>query len=168
MGIFRIEEDVFWSLAPHDVSMMLALFKEEPREIKLDGQSFITPGVKDEARLNMTFPSGGRAHIFVSWLHPFKEQRLVVVGERAMAVFEDTEADWNKKLAIYPHQVDMSSSEPVPIIAKPNYVSVPKIEPLKNECEEFLRAICKQTIPYTNAKEALKVLQVMEEVSRFT
>ena len=165
MGKFRLEEDAFWSLAPHDLSMILSLFGEEPDTIKRTGLDVITPGIEDECRLDMTFPSGGHAHIFVSWLHPFKEQRLVVVGDKAMAVFEDTQPDWDKKLAIYYHKVDMTGPVPKPVKAEPEYIIVDKGEPLKNECSHFLECVATGKTPYTDAKEALRVLRALETPS---
>ncbi len=163
MGKFRVEEDAFWSLAPHDVSMLLALFDEAPVQVRGGGLDFITPGVADESRLDMVFPSGGRAHVFASWLHPFKEQRLVVIGETAMAVFDDT-APWEEKLAIYNHSVDVSGAVPVPVKADVEYVDVPKGEPLKSECQHFLDCIVNDDIPFTDAEEGLRVLKVLESI----
>ncbi len=165
MGKFRLEEDAFWSLAPHDVSMILSLFGEEPDTIRRLGISAVTPGIEDESRLDMTFPSGGAAHIFVSWLHPFKEQRLVVVGDKAMAVFEDSQPEWDKKLVIYNHKVDMSGPVPEPVKADPEYIPVDKGEPLKDECRHFLECVAAKTTPYTDAEEALRVLRVLETPS---
>ena len=162
MGKFRIEEDAFWSLAPHDVSMLLALFDETPTEVRGGGLDFITPGIADESRIDMVFPSGGRAHVFTSWLHPFKEQRLVVVGDKAMAVFEDSQLDWGKKLVIYKHSVDMSAPVPAPVKAEPEYINVPHGEPLKSECQHFLDCVAKGEQPFTDAEEALRVLRVLE------
>lgn len=162
MGKFRLEEDAFWSLAPHDVSMLLALFDEAPIEVRGGGLDFITPGVADESRIDMVFPSGGRAHVFASWLHPFKEQRLVVVGEKAMAVFEDSQPDWDKKLVLYKHSIDMSGRVPAPVKAEAEYIQVPHGEPLKSECQHFLDCIAEGTTPFTDAEEALRVLRVLE------
>ncbi len=162
MGKFRLEEDAFWSLAPHDVSMILALFNEEPSEVRGGGLDFITPGIADESRLDMVFPSGGRAHVFTSWLHPFKEQRLVVVGNKAMMVFEDSQPDWGKKLACYRHKVDLSGRVPEPVKADLEYIAVPKGEPLKSECQHFLDCIISGDTPFTDVEEALRVLRVLE------
>ena len=162
MGKFRLEEDAFWSLAPHDVSMLLALFEEAPSEVRGGGLDFITPGIADESRIDMVFPSGGRAHVFASWLHPFKEQRLVVVGDKAMAVFEDSQPDWGKKLVIYRHSVDMSAPVPAPVKAEAEYINVPHGEPLKSECQHFLDCVAKGEQPFTDAEEGLCVLRVLE------
>lgn len=159
-GKFRVEEDAFWSLAPHDVSMLLALFDEAPSHVRQSGLDFVTDGIADETRLDMVFPSGGRAHVFASWLHPFKEQRLVVVGEEAMAVFDDVKP-WDEKLAVYRHVIDTSGRVPVPHKADVDYVAVPQGEPLKSECKHFLDCMANGTAPFTDGEEALRVLRVM-------
>jgi len=161
MGKFRIEEDALWSLAAHDVSMLLALFDSAPIQVRLSGADFITPGVADEARLDMAFPSGGRAHVFVSWLHPFKEQRLVVVGEDGMMVFDDTKP-WEEKLALYAHCIDQTNSVPTVIKSEPEYIAAPPGEPLKLECEHFLDCIRGNRKPITDGEEALRVLRVLD------
>lgn len=164
MGKFRLEEDAFWSLAPHDVSMVLSLFQEEPTEVRGGGLAYITPGVADESRVDLVFSGGRRAHVFASWLHPFKEQRLVVVGNKAMAVFEDSQPEWDKKLALYRHEIDMSGPVPAPVKADAEYIEVAVGEPLKNECAHFLDAVKDDTQPFTDADEALRVLRVLETV----
>ena len=161
MGKFRLEEDAFWSLAPHDVSMILSLFDAEPVEARGAGLDFVTPGVCDEARLDLVFEGGRRAHVFASWLHPFKEQRLVVVGDRAMAVFDDTRP-WEEKLALYRHGIDVSGPAPAPVKADAEFVEVPHGEPLKNECRHFLDCIAEGRAPLTDAGEALRVLRVLQ------
>jgi len=159
-GKFRVEEDAFWSLAPHDISMLLAIFDESPSEVRQSGLDYVTPGVADEARLDLAFPSGGRAHVFASWLHPFKEQRLVVVGETAMIVFDDVRP-WPEKLALYRHKIDTSAEVPLPIKADVEFVDVPTGEPLKAECLHYLNCIASNSTPRTDGKEALEVLRVM-------
>ena len=163
-GKFRVEEDAFWSLAPHDVSMLLALFGEAPSDVRLSGLDFVTDGIADEARLDMVFPGGGRAHVFASWLHPFKEQRLVVVGSDAMAVFDDVKP-WDEKLAVYRHVIDTSGAVPVPHKAEPEFIVVPQGEPLKSECQHFLDCIREGKTPLTDAEEALRVLRVLDAQS---
>ena len=101
MGKFRLEENVLWSFAPHDVSMLLALFGAAPQRVRATGRAFVTPGIHDEVQVELEFPGGGHGHVFASWLHPFKEHRLVVVGESASAVLDDTKP-WDQKLVVYP------------------------------------------------------------------
>src|SRR5690606_34393019 len=106
LGKLRSEENVLWSFAPHDISMILGLVGEEPDEVTAQGTVSFTPGVADLTGVQMRFPGGTRAHILASWMHPFKEQRLVVIGDNAMAVFEDSQPVWGDKLLIYRHSFD--------------------------------------------------------------
>ncbi len=160
LGKFRVEENALWSFAPHDVSMLLALFGEEPVSVKGAGGAYVTPGVEDEYRLDMTFADGRRAHVFASWLHPFKEHRLVVVGKKAMAVFEDSLAGADK-LRLYRHNVETSGRTPEPKKAEAEPIPYPSSEPLKNECEHFLACCAGKNPPRTDANEAIAVLRVL-------
>jgi len=110
---------------------------------------------------HLSFPSGLQAHVFVSWLHPFKEQRLVVVGDRKMAVFDDTEP-WEDKLRLYAHRIDWSNHQPVPCKAEAERVEVPRGEPLKRECHHFLACVANGRRPVTDGEEGLAVLQVLK------
>lgn len=160
LGKFRVEENVLWSFAPHDVSMLLALFGEEPTKVTTTGGAFVTAGIEDECRMNMEFPSGGRAHVFASWLHPFKEQKLVVVGDKAMAVFEDS-ATGQDKLRLYRHTIDATGYAPVPTKADAEFVEFENGEPLKRECQHFLDACEGKIAVRTDGKEAIAVLKVL-------
>ena len=162
LGKFRTEENALWSFAPHDVSMLLALFGAEPDTVEGRGGSFVTNGIEDECRLDMTFPQGGRGHVFASWLHPFKEHRLVVVGSHAMAVFEDSEPAPEQKLRLYRHSIDVSG--PVPVPSKAEAEPIPydvEAEPLRSECAHFLSACAGEHAALTDAEEALAVLDVL-------
>jgi predicted dehydrogenase len=162
LGKFRTEENVWWSFAPHDVSMVLALAGETPTVTAAQAAVVVTPGVADWATCHMAFPSGLRAHVAVSWLHPFKEQRLVVVGDAATAVFEDSAPDWTKRLALYHHGIDRSGPAPVPVKAEAEYIVVPRGEPLRDECAHFLACIADGVTPRTDGVEALMTLRVLD------
>ncbi|MEZ5411897.1 MAG: aminotransferase class I/II-fold pyridoxal phosphate-dependent enzyme [Acidimicrobiales bacterium] len=140
LGKVRREEDSLWSFAPHDISMILALVGEEPSKVTATGHSFLRADVADTTTTSLEFPSGVAGHIFVSWLHPFKEQRLVVVGDSAMAVFDDSE-EWDEKLALYHHDISWKLGSPVPTRAEATFRAVPRSEPLRNECQHFLDAV---------------------------
>jgi predicted dehydrogenase len=161
LGRFRVEENALWSFAPHDISMLLALFGgESPLTVTMTGGSYLTEGIEDEVRLDMQFSDGRHAHVFSSWLHPFKEQRLVVIGTEAMAVFED-HLQGAQKLRLYNTNVDTSG--PVPVGHKGEEEPIPydSSEPLKNECQHFLDAILGKCAVRTDADEALRVLKVL-------
>lgn len=166
LGKFRLEENVLWSFAPHDVSMLLALFGEAPVAVSGTGGAFVTPGVEDEFRLDMRFACGGRAHVFASWLHPFKEHRLIVAGEAGMVVFDDS-ADGPAKLRLYRHVIESGSGAPVPVKADWEAISYGSGEPLRAQCEHFLSACAGLHPPLTDGQEALQVLNVLIEAGRY-
>ena len=121
--------------------------------------------IADVTTTHLAFASGINAHVFVSWLNPFKEQKLVVVGERGMAVFDDTQA-WADKLLLYPHEVAWEGDVPTPRKAEPERLEVPQGEPLKNECGHFLHSIAEGTPPSTDGHEGLRVLRVLDAAQR--
>ena len=163
MGLIRTEENILWSFAPHDISVMLHLLGEEPVSAEAEGQSYLTPGVVDVTLSRLRFSSGVTGHIFVSWLHPSKEQKLVVVGDEQMAVFDDT-AD--KKLLLYPHKVDWASRAPRAVKAEAVAVELEKAEPLKAECQHFLQCVADRSEPRSSGKEGLRVLRVLGDCQR--
>ena len=165
LGKFRVEEDVFWSFAPHDVSMILALADSPVETVAAHGSAFVTAGVTDVAMCQLGFASGLRAHVFTSWSHPFKEQRLVAIGEEGMAVFEDSHPEWGRKLAIYRHRIDRGGPVPIPTAVAPEYPTIAPGEPLKDECREFIASIAEGRQPRTDAAEGLAVLEVLERAS---
>ena len=160
LGKLRREENVLWSFAPHDISVILGLLGEMPESIQAQGGNYLHRKIADSTVSLLNFASGVRAHIFVSWLHPFKEQKLVVVGDRKMAVFDDT-APWPKKLALYPHSVEWSGNVPMAHKAEVEYVALEESEPLRAECQAFIEAIASRKPPYTDGREGLNVLKVL-------
>jgi len=159
MGLIRTEENILWSFAPHDISVMLHLLGEEPVAVQAEGQSYLTPGVVDVTLSTLKFRSGVTGHIFVSWLHPSKEQRFVIVGSEKMAVFDDTA---EHKLLLYPHRVDWAGRAPKAVKAEPIVVELDKGEPLKQECRHFLDCLATRRRPLSDAREGLRVLRVLD------
>lgn len=158
MGKIRTEENILWSFAPHDISVVLSLLDEDPVSVTCDGGEYLNRGVADVTLSQLTFSSGVRAHIFVSWLHPFKEQRLVVVGSEKMAVFDDTAAN---KLVLYSHRVEWKERVPSAVKAEGEAVELEKTEPLNSECRHFLECVEQRATPKTDAREGLRVLRVL-------
>lgn len=165
LGRFRREENILWSFAPHDLSMLLALVGEAPDSVSAVGSTFLSDNVPDVTTTHLAFASGPRAHVFVSWLHPFKEQRLVVVGASAMAVFDDT-APWESKLVVFEHGVSWDGLTPVPVRGEPTPIPLETAEPLRLECEHFVECIATGQTPRTDGHEGLRVLQVLDAAER--
>lgn len=165
-GRVRTEENALWSFAPHDIAMLLRIAGEDPREVACTGSSYLNPEVADTTVMQLGFRGNVRAHIYVSWLHPFKEHRFVVIGDKQMAVFDDT-ASWGEKLALYPHEVDWVDGK-VPVAHRAEATSVPveEGEPLRLECEAFLEAIETGTPPVTDGESGLSVLKVLDAGER--
>ena len=160
MGLLRREENVLWSFAPHDISVVLGLVGDTPESVRTQGGNFLHQNIADTTVTLLNFSSGVRAHIFVSWLHPFKEQKLVVVGDKQMAVFDDT-VSWQEKLQLYPHTVDWKQNIPVANKAEKHLVEVVQDEPLRAECAHFLECIATRRTPRTDGREGLSVLTVL-------
>jgi UDP-2-acetamido-3-amino-2,3-dideoxy-glucuronate N-acetyltransferase len=160
LGRIRREENILWSFAPHDISVMLGLVGEEPEQVQAHGGYYLHQQVADVTVTCLTFPSGVSGHVFVSWLHPYKEQRLVVVGDRKMAVFNDLELQ--DKLLLYPHTIEWRGNMPVPNQKDAERVPVESVEPLRAECAHFLECVRTRTTPRTDGQEALRVLRVLQ------
>jgi predicted dehydrogenase len=159
-GKIRTEENALWSFAPHDIEVILRLVGEDPIEVTCGGGSYITPNLADVTVSCLHFPSGVRAHIFVSWLNPFKEQKLVVVGDKKMAVFNDTAKE--DKLVLHNQRVDLHNRQPILMNSGCESVELPAEEPLRNECEHFLDCIRTRRRPLTDADNGVRVLRVLE------
>lgn len=163
LGKIRREENALWSFAPHDISVILSLAGNKlPEQIQCTGGAYISEGVADTTLTTMAFTGGLRAHVYVSWLNPFKEQKLTVVGSHGMAVFDDTRI-WGEKLGIYRNYLKRDADQNhVPTKASVEYAVVPESEPLRAECEHFLVCCRLRTQPRTDGAEGLRVLQVLK------
>jgi UDP-2-acetamido-3-amino-2,3-dideoxy-glucuronate N-acetyltransferase len=159
-GKIRREENTLWSFAPHDISMILSICNEIPSTVSAIGHNYLHNKIADVTTTHITFPSGINSHIFVSWLHPFKEQKLVIVATEKMAVFEDTQP-WERKLALYSHHIKWDHGLPIPDKGEPEYIPVTISEPLLAECGHFLECIEKRSTPVTDGKEGYRVLEVL-------
>ncbi len=165
LGKIRREESSLWSFAPHDISMILSLTSEMPDDVVAHGGSYLHSTIADVTMTHLSFPGGVRGHIFVSWLHPFKEQKLVIVADDRMAVFEDTQP-WERKIALYPHSIKWQMGMPIPERAEAVYVPVPPQEPLTAECRHFLECIDSRKAPLTDGQEGYRVLEVLDRAQR--
>jgi len=164
LGRLRTEENILWSFAPHDISVILRILGETPLCATAQGGSYLNPPIVDTTLSTLEFRSGVKAHIFVSWLHPFKEQRLCIIGTERMAVFDDLELD--RKLVIYAHRVNWLDRKPVAERDGGQVIPIPKEEPLRKECEHFLECVRTMTKPRTSAESALRVLEVLDACGR--
>jgi UDP-2-acetamido-3-amino-2,3-dideoxy-glucuronate N-acetyltransferase len=164
IGKLRTEENILWSFAPHDISVILELTGEEPIKVTAYGGDYISPGLADVTMTALEFKNGVKGHIFVSWLHPYKEQKLIVVGSKAMAVFDDVSKE---KLFIYPHTIEWKEGK-IPVAQKADYKVVPveEGEPLKMELEHFIDCVATRKKPRTDGEEGLRVLKILERAQK--
>ncbi len=163
MGKIRTEENILWSFAPHDISVIISLLEKVPETVMASGGTYLQPDVADVTLTAFEFPGEIRGHIFVSWLHPFKEQKLVVVGDQKMAVFDDRSSE---KLKLYPHSVLWRRQIPEARKADPEVVPVSDEEPLRLECQHFLDCVEQGHTPKTDGEEGLRVLKVLDACQR--
>lgn len=160
-GKLRSEEDVIWSFAPHDVSVILAMMGEMPRRVWAEGKAVLSENVVDIAGISLEFASGATARVQVSWISPYKEQKMTVVGSKATAVFDDR-ANWQDKLLVFDHQIIYREGRPWSVKAQAERFDIPECEPLREECAHFLDAIRFGTQPRTDSAEAVRVLLVLD------
>ncbi len=165
IGKLRVEENILWSFAPHDISTILMLVEDEPIKIGCFAGDYLNEKNYDVTITTLEFKNRIKAHIFVSWLHPFKEQKLIVVGSKAMAVFDDLTKE---KLFIYPHKIEWKSGK-IPVAHKAKYhcVKVENKEPLKEEMKHFIECVLKRKAPKTDGEEGLRVLKVLEDAEKY-
>lgn len=162
IGKLRTEENVLWSFAPHDISLILMLMDgEEPLKVSALGGAYLNPNVFDTTLTTLEFANGIKGHVFVSWLHPFKEQKLVVVGSDKMAVFDDISEE---KLFIYPHKITWEKGK-IPIAHKADYtvLDFEQKQPLAEELRHFIDCIETRKTPRTDGREGLRVLRILEK-----
>jgi predicted dehydrogenase len=162
LGKVRREENILWSFAPHDVAVILRLVGSLPFEVVTCGGAYLQPNIADVTVTNLLFDNGVRAHIHVSWLHPFKEQRLVVIGSHKMASFDDV----NKRLVLYDQRVEWQEEQPIPIRHEGTAVEYSDQEPLRLECQAFLESIATRRQPLTDGASGLRVLRVLQAAQR--
>lgn len=169
LGQVRRHENAMWSLAPHDISVILYLLGEEPLSVAAQGLTYLQPGVPDTVFATLRFASGRAAHVHVSWLDPHKVRRITVVGSRKMAVFDDIEA--TEKLRIYDKGVNPPAYDSYGDALSLRFgdIYIPRVdmrEPLRLECQHFIDCIVQGTTPLSDGRNGLQVLRVLEAGQR--
>ncbi len=165
LGQIRKDENALWSLGVHDLSVILHLLEEEPNEAWARGESFLTDGVEDVVFCYLRFPSGKVAHMHLSWLDPHKMRRITVVGRDKMAVFDDMELD--RKLTIYDKGPVERAETYGEWMTRTGDIYSPKIpndEPLRLECEHFLRLVAGEGDPLVAARDGVAVVRTLEQL----
>jgi predicted dehydrogenase len=165
LGKLRADENALWSLGAHDVSVVLHLAGEEPSEIVAHGESYVRPGVEDVVFCFLRFPSGLSAHLHLSWLDPHKERRFTIVGSRRMATFDDMALEG--KVTVYDKGFDEDVHGYGEYITRSGDIfspRIPSVEPLRLECEHFVKSLVDGTPPRSDGASGLRVVRVLEQL----
>ena len=163
LGAIRSEENILWSFAPHDISVIQFLVNEEPSFITANGATFVQKGIEDTTLTYLEYPGGVKAHIFVSWLHPFKEQRLVIIGSSGMFVFEDTLQEG--KLKFYKKGFSKSEEGIEKFDNDYEIINHDLKMPLTEEHIHFYDCILNDKTPRTDGRHALEVLKILQRAT---
>ena len=164
LGQVRTEENVFWSLAPHDISIFQYLTDSYPKSIVANGSTFLQEGIYDSTITQLKYTDGIEGHIFVSWLHPFKEHRLVVIGSDAMITFEDSTD--GKPLILYSKKFEMTRGIPEKIDGPVKLIDYEQKMPLTEELRFFINHLNRKKPIISNGRHALDVTKILVEASK--
>jgi UDP-2-acetamido-3-amino-2,3-dideoxy-glucuronate N-acetyltransferase len=164
LGKVRQEENILWSFAPHDISVILLLMGAMPEWASTAGQHYLQHEIADVTMTCLSFPGKARAHVFVSWLHPYKEQKLVVIGSRKMAVFDDVVKDG--KLKIFDKGIEWKNGQPIIRQTAESTLFFPEMEPLREELGHFVDCVRTRKAPRTDGENGLRVLKVLDACQR--
>ena len=163
LGKVRTEENVFWSLAPHDIAIFQYLTDSIPKKINATGSTFLQKGIPDSTLTKLEYKNGIKGHIFVSWLHPFKEHRLVVIGSEAMISFEDSLKD--KPLKLYSKKIDLRSGIPEKIDGPVKMIPFENKMPLDIELEYFINHLSNVKPKISNVEHGYEVVKTLVDAS---
>ena len=164
LGQVRTKENVFWSLAPHDVAIFQYLSESFPVAVKAQGSTFLQKGIHDSTITQLKYANGVEGHIFVSWLHPFKEHRLVVIGSEAMITFEDSIQ--GKPLKLYSKKIDLESGIPEKIDGPVKLIEYSNQMPLMEELSYFVDHLDGKNLEISNGEQALDVTRILVNAGR--
>lgn len=171
LGIFRTQENVLWSFAPHDISVILSLCGNKlPTWVKCNGQSVLTKGIHDITNSILKFENGNEIYVNVNvnWLNPYKEQKMIIIGEKGMILFDDMEKE--SKLKIYKNYIKWSANllpQPMANQTTPEIVNINfDTSPLVQECQHFMDCCINRTQPITHGEEGVRVLRVLDALSK--
>ena len=165
-GAIRTEENALWSMAPHDFSMILSLTGCEPSDVEALAVTVVDEAIPDEFSVQLRFPNGCTGLVRASWISPFKEHKLVVLGTTGAIVFEDTAADPARKLVLYKGYVDLGGGAPRFVKGPGEAMTFPGDEPLMAEIAWFLECVAGRQTPRTGPEEAIPVLRALHAASR--
>ena len=163
LGTVRKEENVFWSFAPHDISLFQFFSNSFPLEVVSLGGDFLQKNIHDTTITYLKYPNGIQGHIYVSWLHPFKEHRLVVIGSNGSLHFEDSAE--NKPILFYEKDSFQSENKLILKNKISKKIEYEQILPLENELKYFIDIINGGPIDKANIDEGIDIIKILEMAS---
>jgi len=167
LGVVRQHENAFWSLAPHDLSVILYLFGQEPTKVEASGQCFLQRNIEDVVFANLHFPDGRMANVHVSWLDPHKKRSMVLVGSERMLVFDDMQPSEKVRIFDKSAYAEIGGAGMNSIHVRHGDIRIPRLslrEPLAIETEHFVECVLNDTRPRSDGIDGLRVVRILEEV----
>ena len=161
LGKIRPNENVLWSFAPHDISLILEFVNSQIKDISIQSKKVLNNKIEDTTLTLINFENGVKGHIFLSWIHPFKEQRFTLVGTNGSLVFSDTE---EKKLILYKTHINKKTGKIED--HKARNVRLTNKEPLKEQAKYFLKCLDSRNVGINNIDHAYNVVSVLEESTK--
>jgi predicted dehydrogenase len=162
-GTVRTEENVFWSFAPHDISVLDYLIGQSATKIEAKATNFLQKNIADFAMVQMAYSNNVHGHIFTSWLHPFKEQKLVVIGSKGMISFDDSTKE--KQIILYNKHFEFIDGKPLKTALPDEVIPYePKI-PLTEELNYFIEHL-DSSIEIANGESGHEVVKILETVQQ--
>ena len=163
LGTVRTEENILWSFAPHDISIFQYFVGSLPVEVVSRGGAFLQPHIHDSSMTVLTYPNNIVGHIYVSWLHPFKEHRMVVIGSKGMFSYEDSSDD--KNILFYEKGIDWIQGEPIKRDGPTEVIPYEKKMPLTEELKYFAKHTHGDPVRIADAQNGAEVLEILEKAS---
>jgi len=167
LGVVRKNENAWWSLAPHDISIICYLLGSEPESVAAQGQCYLQKDIEDVVFATIKFTDGKMANVHCSWLDPHKIRKVTVVGSEKMVTFDDMEA--TEKVRMYDKAVaikqDITTSYMEVISLRFGDIVIPKIqggEPLSLECHHFINSILDNKAILSDGIDGLRVVRILE------
>ncbi len=161
LGKVRTQENVWWSFAPHDVSVVLDLLgNPQLQKVHAQGNAILQPGIADHVEVDLRFQSGQSAQINCSWYWPFTQRTTVVIAQKQMLVYDEIQ----QTVTIHHKYIDQDlnhhddGSEIVEVAAS---------EPLKIECQHFLNCVKTRQKPNSDGWNGVAVVEILEEAQKF-
>ena len=163
LGIIRKDENVFWSFAPHDIALIQYFLKSKPYDITSKGSAILRNNVHDTTITSLKYPNNVMCHIFVSWLHPYKEHKFIIIGSNGMISFEDSHID--KPLIYYDKRIDWVNGDTIPLSGDSSLISYDKDLALDNQLKYFVKTLNDPKIEKINGDSAVEVINILEKAN---